>query len=274
MDRRLLLPLLALAVLASLGPASARPAATGMGPRGFNAQIVRTAAAKTPSPLIDHGGAVLPTSKTYAIWWGPTGAFPKDEQWVIGKVLGGLDNSGYLATANQYLRGATATTAFQALPADPSPPPGRQPSVTTIVNEVANVLGTLAPDPNGIYFVFTSNFANGGACAWHSHGTIGTTTVQVAYVPNTDGVKACATGFSYQNYSAAILSVADSTAHEFMEAVTDPLGTAWYDKNGAEIGDKCNATVEVVTLGNGFPFPLQPEWSNLDNGCVIAPGTP
>jgi hypothetical protein len=61
---------------------------------------------------------------------------------------------------------------------------------------------------------------------------------------------------------------ADSVAHEFMEAVTDPQITAWYDKRGAEIGDKCNFVYNsCVNLANGTAWQIQSEWSNAISGC-------
>ncbi len=256
----------------------------------FSATLTAAPAAKI-LPVTDHGGKVIPNSNTYAIWWGTAADFPSDEQYAIENILSGLgctdlvphgstigegfpctpQESGYLAIANQYLRGASATTAFKGSWADPSAPPSHQPSVATIVAEVSKFLtaNSLQPDPNGVYLVYTSNFLNGGSCAWHSSGVIGTTTVQVAYLPNTSGVKGCDAGTPFGGYTEGTRSVADSTAHEFMESITDPLGTAWYDKNGAEIGDKCNATVGLVSLSNGFAFYIQPEWSNAAAGCVL-----
>ena len=68
------------------------------------------------------------------------------------------------------------------------------------------------------------------------------------------------------------------TSHENIETITDPLGTAWYDASGQEIGDKCNFTFgsplgggagaeynEQISSGNYW---LQEEWSNAASGCV------
>ena len=51
--------------------------------------------------------------------------------------------------------------------------------------------------------------------------------------------------------------------HETREAVTDPLGNAWYDSSGNEADDKCAWT--SLFLENGYGY--QPEWSNAIGGC-------
>jgi hypothetical protein len=228
----------------------------------------------TATPLIDHGGKILNQSNTYAIWWGPSSGFPSDALTGIQKLLDGFGGSTYLAIANQYMRGGTAASKFVASYFDPSAPPGHSPSTAMIVNEVSKVLAAnnLTPDPSAVYLVYTSNFPHANFCAWHSAGTIGSTTVQVGYMPNTTGVAGCDPGNLYNanTYSEGTRSLADSTAHEFMEATTDPVPlTGWADKNGQEIGDKCNFVYSAaVTLSNRSTWQLQEEWSNSAGGCV------
>ena len=249
---------------------------TGPAQAGAPGPHVRPQHAAKPTgsaPLVDHGGKLLASSTTYAIWWGGSG-FPVDEQTAIPSLLQGFGGSSYLATADQYMRGGNATSAYiQAYP-DPSSPPAHGPSVKAIVNEVASVLtaNNVTPDPNAIYFVFTSNFPKINYCAWHSAGTIGNVTVQVAYVPNTTGVTGCAPrgGYTADNgLTQGTQSIADSTAHEFMEAVTDPVpGSGWVDKNGEEIADKCETFYGGLVTLNKTKWQLQGEWSNAAGGCV------
>src|SRR5205807_8982674 len=62
-------------------------------------------------------------------------------------------------------------------------------------------------------------------------------------------------------------------SHEHNEAITDPLGTGWYDKNGLEDGDKCAWNFGSSTPSNQTidfnPYYLQQEWSNARKGCVL-----
>jgi hypothetical protein len=86
-----------------------------------------------------------------------------------------------------------------------------------------------------------------------------------------------------------------ATSHEYIEAATDPLGTAWWDANGEEIGDKCNfagsgsfagedPNAFLPTLGgsaasgtlfnqsiNSDSFYLQSEWDNAGKACRMKP---
>lgn len=193
-------------------------------------------------------------------------------------MLEGFGGSSYLAIANQYMRpnGTSATSSFFGSPlSDQSTPPSHSPTVSTIVSEVSKVLSAkgLSPDPNAVYLVYTSDFPHANFCAWHAAGTIGSTTVQVAYLPNPTGVSGCDPGDLFPNanpYLEPTRSLADSTAHEFMESVTDPLPvTGWADKNGQEIGDKCNFVYDTstpITLSNSSQWQIQEEWSNSANG--------
>jgi hypothetical protein len=85
------------------------------------------------------------------------------------------------------------------------------------------------------------------------------------------------------------------TSHEYIEAATDPLGDAWIDGTGQEIGDKCNFTGSgsepgedpnafLPILGgsassgtlfnqaiNSDSFYLQSEWDNAAAACLMEP---
>jgi hypothetical protein len=231
---------------------------------------------KAPSPLGYNGGKLLTNSKTYAIFWGTPSAFPSDLVSGMTALLSGFANSTYLATANQYM-GTTATTQFMGAYSDTTAPPKTGPNVSTIVNEVASVLAThgLTAEPSAVYLVYTSNLPKVNYCAWHAAGTIGTTTVQVGYLPNTSLTTGCfpSSGWfsSTTSYSYGTRSIADNTAHEFMEAITDPVPpTGWVDANGAEIGDKCNFVyLGPVTLsGANNVWQIQSEWSNATGACA------
>ena len=88
------------------------------------------------------------------------------------------------------------------------------------------------------------------------------------------------------------------TSHEYTEAATDPLGTAYFDANGLENGDKCNGVTAdpekngigydansfLPTLGgsagsgtlfdqsiNTDSYYLQSEWDNAATACKMTP---
>lgn len=224
-----------------------------------------------PTPLIDHGGPVLTSSNTYAIFWGPLADFPSDEVSGVKSVLGGFDGSSYLGIATQYMHGPTPTTSYKGETYVSSAPPSHAPKSSDLGNEVCSLFGT--PDPDGIYFFFTSNLPKINYCAWHDKATCNGVTFQVAYMPNMAGDSGCSP-FKVANLhcnddTEGTQSLLDGLAHEYMEATTDPHIDAWYDKNGEEMADKCNFVYgSCVTLANGTSWQLQEEWSNAANGCV------
>ena len=257
----------AVATVSLLGalPALGAPAARPTGARGAASGH---GGGSTPSPLVDHGGSVLATSATYDIWWGS--GFPSDAESAIGLELGGFVGSSYLGIAQQYMRNAAIATAYGDTPVhDSSTPPSSSPKVQTIVSEVAKWYPH--PSAGSIFFVYVPNKPKGANfCGWHSFGTIGGTTVQVAYVLN--WASGCdplvVQDLQANDLSAGTRAYADTTAHEFMESVTDPTISAWYDKSGEEIGDKCNFVYSApVVLSNGTQWQIQEEWSNAIGGC-------
>jgi hypothetical protein len=68
------------------------------------------------------------------------------------------------------------------------------------------------------------------------------------------------------------------TSHEHNETITDPHGSAWYDRRGFEDGDKCawnfgtalntGPSLYNQSIGTGKYY-LQQEWSNKSSGCVL-----
>jgi hypothetical protein len=226
--------------------------------------------ASTSGNLIDHGGKVLAASSTYAIFWGPQSAWASDVPSGIATLLGGFNGSNYLGIGTQYMRGSAISSSYKGTTFDSSAPP-RKVSASTLGNEVQKLFGTNL-DTNAVYIVYTSNFPNGGNfCAWHNATTVSGTTIQVAYMPNTGLVGAsCDPGNPYGlSGSEDLRSLANVTAHEFMEAITDAQLNAWYDSSGSEIGDKCAwQFTGPVTLSNRSVWQLQEEWSNAASGCV------
>jgi hypothetical protein len=226
--------------------------------------------------LIDHGGPILPSAHLYAIWWGPSNGFPSDAQTGLTDLLSNFGSSQYLQVVAQYMRGASLTTSFVTSYVDTSAAPSKA-STSSIQSEIAKVLSQngATPDPNGIYLVFTSTFPRGGNyCAWHSGATVNGVAIAQAYMPNTAGIAGCDPGNLYNanQYTQGTRSIANVTAHEVMESITDktPGGTttAWIDSQGAEVSDKCAwKFANKVLVGSTF-WQLQENWSNAVSACV------
>lgn len=255
------------AALAAAGPASASSAA------GAHLKGQHGGTTSTQPPLLYGGGRVLTSSTTYAIWWGTPSNFPTDALTGIKQLLEGFGGSSYLGIATQYMPNpkVAPTSAFGGSVFDSTAPPSHSPSTAIIAAEVGRLFPT--PDPNALYLVYTSNMPHLNFCAWHAAATVNGVQTQIAYMPNTANVAGCDPGQLFNpppnTYSEGTRSLADSTAHEFMETVTDPVPvTGWADKNGQEIGDKCNFVYDKtapVTLVNGSAWQIQEEWSNAAN---------
>jgi hypothetical protein len=261
----------AIAVIVVLGAASVAASA--------GAQTVQTLDFKGTQPssagnLIDHGGPVLSASHAYAIFWGPASGWAPDVGSGLQSLFQGLDGSNYLGIGQQYMRGAGIGSSYVlALSDSSSPPPTHPPKTSEIAGEVGAVLTAngLATDPTGIYLVYTSSFPkNAHFCSWHFSAPVNGVTTQFAYVPNTGLAAGCDPGNRYGvSGSEDLRSLANVTAHELMEAVTDSQSTAWYDSSGAEIADKCAWQFSgPVTLTNGTVWQLQEEWSNMTSACA------
>jgi hypothetical protein len=225
------------------------------------------------SNLVDHGGAVLSTSRTYAIFWGTQSRWPSDAFTGIPTLFDGFNGSQWLGIGQQYMRSASISAAYMTKLFDSSVPPSHPPKTSAIVSEVAKVLSVnnITPSGTAIYFVYTSNFPSGGGyCAWHSHGSDSGVDIAVAYMPNTTGIAGCDPGNLYNanSYSQGTRSLANVTSHEYMEAITDKDLNAWYDGSGSEIGDKCAWQFSSAVPLTNSAWQLQEEWSNSTGSCV------
>jgi hypothetical protein len=260
-------------VIAAVIAAAAFPSLAVASSHAGGLRFKGSAQAKSSGNLIDHGGRITPASHTYAIFWGPQSAWSSDVFNGIGSLFSGFNGSNYLGIASQYMRGAGISSTYMGATFDPTAPPQKL-NPGTLGAEVQRLFGTNL-DPQGIYFVYTSDFPNGGNfCAWHSFAKIGSQDVAVAYMPNTGGVAGCDPGNLYNvSGSQDLRSLANVTAHEFMESVTDTVpGSstyAWIDSAHGEIGDKCAWQFSgPVKLANHTTWQLQEEWSNSISGCA------
>jgi hypothetical protein len=231
------------------------------------------------SNMTYHNGPVLLANKTKAIFWGhswPT--YSGDIISGIDSFFGGFGNSNYAGITTQYYQisggsqqfiGAGSTYLGHYI--DGTTAPSNALSTSQVIAEACSATGN-SPDPSALYLVYTDTTAgNANYCAYHTWGTCSNgKQVQAAYMPNITGVAGCDPGNNYNlSGSEGLRALANVTAHELSEAITDPRGSAWYDRQGAEIGDKCAWIFSgPVTLSNGSVWQLQEEWSNAVTGCA------
>lgn len=246
------------------------------------------------SPLMSyHGGPVLLASKTEAIFWGSQWSgtlFASDKISGMDAFFNGFGGSNYSQTSAEYTDSSgdhiTGNITYLGHVFDASAAPSRALSTSQAVQEVCKITSN-SPDPQALYLIYTSSGAGHvNYCAWHSWGSCSNgASVQVAYIPNLDGIAGCDPLDTSTTNSEGLAAIANVTAHELMETITDPSGTAWYDNGGNEIGDKCAWSFPpgdgVSTLVNGAKFKVQMEWSNAaytsgtgqpnlsgQNGCI------
>lgn len=256
------------------------------------------------SNLTYHGGAVMGTNTTHAIYWGPASSFASGYQTVIDGFLGnvaaasGLSSNVYWSDTQYYgptgahisyssTFGGGSILDTDAFPNDcrDSYTPNACVSDTAMQQEVNKVAPASWHGPNSLIFVFTgkdigscynsSTCAFSYYCAYHSNLSDGTPYANMPYAMTVPA--ACGSGQSPNGNDAD--STINVASHEHNEAITDPLGTAWYDQRGQEDGDKCAWNFGTALGGvtgakynqviNGGHYYLQQEWSNQSSGCVL-----
>jgi hypothetical protein len=262
--------------------------------------------------LTYHGGKVLLTNRTVAIFWQPAGSnMAAGYQSTISQYFAdvahdsGSSNNVY-SVLNQYYNASNQHIAYSSsnstsvVDTQPYPASGCSDTVsqTTICltdsqlrTELQRLYtaGMIDHDPNTTYFLFTAK--NVGSCfnsstcaftyycAYHSNVTLGGNVVQYANQPYADTVPAaCDAGYYPNGQSTEADATLNVTSHEHRESINDPLGTAWYDRKGAEGSDKCAWTFGTVTgtgssgynqTINGHHYILQQEWSNSGSTCKL-----
>jgi hypothetical protein len=222
------------------------------------------------SPLMTfHGGTIMTSSKTMALYWG-TGwadnAFVGDKITGLDAFYSGFGGSHYAGTSAEYTgTNGQVSTASQYLGhfVDTSAGPTHAPRTSAVLAEVCKMVPN--PDPDGFYAVYTDlPRGHAGYCAWHSWGSCGDVPVQFSFYFDLDGDAGCDPADGSGLHSQGLAALANVTAHELSEAMTDPQGQGWFDSSGAENGDKCAWTfnVPLVTFSDNNQWKVQGEWSN------------
>jgi hypothetical protein len=252
-----------------------------------------------------HGGPVMHTNKTYAIYWVPSGYTMQSgysnliNQYFTDVAADSGKTSNVYYTGTQYSDGSgyvQYSSSFGGSYTDTSPLPasGCTDSDTSVCLSDAQIQAEITKDvnangwpkgPSTEYFMFTakgigscsgSSCAFTQYCAYHSWIGSGSSEILYANMPYADTVpSACDVGqHPNGNDADATLNV---TSHEHNETITDENGNAWYDLGGYEDGDKCAWIFGTVSGSNGAEYNqtinghhyfLQQEYSNYDRNCV------
>jgi hypothetical protein len=259
--------------------------------------------------LAYHGGPVMHTNTTRAIYWFPPGSsyspnyittingfllnvaaasgnstnvYYSDTQYsdnVNGKLLYSSSFAGFVLDTNAFPSSGCTDSYTKTCLTDAQ----LRTEVSRVVTQQGWPRGT-----SNMVFIFTpknvGSCSSGRSCAftnfcaYHSSFGSGSSTTLYANQPYAAFVpRACDSGQHPNGDDAdATINVA---SHEHNETITDPLGTAWYDMRGYENGDKCawsfGQSLGNTGLGNynqvigTGKYYLQQEWSNAHSRCVL-----
>ena len=235
-----------------------------------NARVNEANRQRTRTPdMTYHGGKVMPTAVTEAIFWGATWAsYSGDKITGMDQWYTGFNGSNYAKTSDEYTGsngqvGAATTHLGHVIDTSASTGGG---NTSAILAEVCKVITSPDKSGNGYYAVYTDTpRGNAGYCAWHSYGSCGGTPVQFAFFFKLDGDAGCDPQDTSGLHSQGLAAIANVSGHELSEARSDPASPgAWYDASGQENGDKCAWTfgAPLVTFSDGTQWKIQGEWSN------------
>jgi hypothetical protein len=260
------------------------------------------------SNLTYHGGPVMLTSTTYAIFWGPSNSWDSGYQTLIERYFADVHTdsgktTNVYSSDTQYYNAASTKIAYNStfagyrLDTNAFPANGCTDKATTICltdaqlqTEIkANITAAgwstgqsrlfLIFTPKGVGSCLGSSCAYTTYCAYHNSFSSGGSTILYANQPYGAAGYSVYTCDSGQRPNG---NTADATlnlvSHEHNEAITDEQGTAWFDKRGYEDGDKCawnfgsaqgtSGAKYNQTIGTHHYY-LQQEWSNASSGCVL-----
>jgi uncharacterized repeat protein (TIGR01451 family) len=227
-----------------------------------------------------HGPVMRGPVKVYTIFWaGPSGTFPANFQTDVNQFVNDLNHSSYYNIATQYSDttgniGTTISLAGTWLDTTNSFPHTALTSGDLLAEtNTAISTNSWTSDANSFFEILTpSGITNSrtGICGIHYFNNPAFGHILDLGVPGS-----CDPGAPYPN-GRLIDEAINTSSHEIMETVTDPLGNAWfYLSASGEIGDLCNfkfgptaADGSDVTL-NGHRYIAQEEWSNADSGCAL-----
>lgn len=229
--------------------------------------------------LTYHNGPVMSSNvQITPIYWGSSwndAGFRSDKISGLNALYVGYSNSKYANITSQYSDAkksfVTSNVSIMTELKDFSIASSKS---TDVFNKVVQLIGSNL-SPNGYYPVYTDlPRGNAGFCAWHSYGTVNkggvTFNVKFAFFFSLENDSSCSVYTSLNGYTGVTQSLANVSAHELAEAMSDPELNAWYDKQGYENADKCAWNFSGVQRLGTIDWKLQGEWSNEKISCVWA----
>ncbi len=267
-------------------------------------------------PLAYHGGPVMRTNTTYAIYWFPSGSTVSSRyESLINSYFASVaaasgtngnvysvatqyyDTTGPIAYASTFGDYYVDTDAFPTSGCDDGVDPvcltddQLQAEIQHVIASkgwpegMARLFFIMTPDQVGICTDGTATYCTSNTfCAYHSAFNDSSTVVYAVepYDATIGGGLAC---FNPGEQGKPNNDDADVTintiSHEHNEAISDPLGNAWWadDGYGDEMADLCGWEFGAALGGtagvdaynqviNGHHYSLQMEYSNDNAGCL------
>jgi len=258
-----------------------------------------------PGDLQYHGGAVLESTESHAIYMLPNGVCPIATCWGNPEgFLGDLGDSDFIHVVDQYIGlnsddrytvGRRAHVNFPP-PRNFTSTPFTDSDIVSIVHAVAAKTGQTGYGhiyhvflPQGTDECFTSAFSvcyspdNPNTwffCAYHGSADFADIGHVIYSVEPYQNVSGCSVRPDTPN-GQLVDSTNNVLSHELIEAITDPDGLSWWNSAdnglfGQEIGDECSFVVpgffdpSTVRLGRN-KYAIQPEYSNSAHACATGP---
>jgi hypothetical protein len=265
----------------------------------------------TSSGIFYHGGPLMTaaTTNVYYIWygsWDGNSAVP-----ILTDLASTIGGSPYYNINTSYTDGAgkrPSNSVSYAGSTTDAYSQGKSLTDTQVANVVKSAIANGLPsDTNAVYFVLTSADVTASSgfcstyCGWHRNYARTTAqgggNIKYAFVGNPDrcptACEAPEIRATSPNGNPGADGMASIVSHELVEAVTDPLGNAWYDRKGYENADKCAwtfgteyaasnggkanvhlgvpADADAGTPGNERDYLIQRNWVNAGGGsCALS----
>jgi len=231
---------------------------------------------KAAGDVTYHGGPLIASANVVLIFWGPTFANPTSPDYTYAQSLQSFRN--VLGTSSSWTMMAQYGIQSSDLGAgtpdwfDTSTPP-TDVTDSSARAEINRYLASHAYDSSTIYEVVlpSTSYSSSGSstscggpglayCAYHSSysSPSGIALYQVLPYPSCSGCQI--SGWSTAQIEEHFL------CFDARDTVTDPLFSGWYDKNGAEICQKCGWTTPPSPTS--ISHICGKAWSNDVHGCV------
>ena len=223
---------------------------------------------------ISRSGDVLNQHSTKAIFWGKEwndSAFAEDVNTGLDSFFQGFGNSRLAQIATEYGDRSgpiSAASTYLGHTIDSSAPPVGTLTSSQVIGEACTQTNN-NPDPNGVYFIYTSTPGN-VQCALRFWGTCGTKKkpIQAVYIPtiNKPGSTCTFVNDDGSGHSPTLSQYGNVTGNQLMNAITDPRGTGWVDASGDGISFKCDGIFPpggaLFSFSNGTSWRVRAKWSN------------